>query len=177
MVSSSDWSSDVCSSDLEELTKNDLLPNLTSTSTSTSLLSPPSSAMKNPKKGGGGGPNTPHTNTKNKNSSFVSKLKEDSISKQFTNSLKLLFETLDQTEPHFVRCLKPNAYKQAEHFNARETLLKLKCAGINKYRIIEYVIIIMMLSIYHINNNNNNNLVKKSLIIMFNNKDDLNNKL
>ena len=61
--------------------------------------------------------------------SFVSKLKEDSISKQFTVSLKCLFETLDLTEPHFIRCLKPNGFKRSEYFNSKETLLQLKYAG------------------------------------------------
>ncbi len=62
-------------------------------------------------------------------SSFVSKLKEDSISKQFTTSLKQLFVTLEAAEPHFVRCVKPNIYKRADCMNAQETLLQLKYAG------------------------------------------------
>ncbi|KAJ1415478.1 P-loop containing nucleoside triphosphate hydrolase protein, partial [Ochromonadaceae sp. CCMP2298] len=61
--------------------------------------------------------------------SFVSKLKEDSISKQFTTSLRLLFANLESTEPHFVRCVKPNVYKRADCMNAEEMLLQLKNAG------------------------------------------------
>jgi len=61
--------------------------------------------------------------------SFVSKLKEDSISKQFTSSLRQLYETLDSTAPHYVRCVKPNAYKAPDLLNAKDTLLQLKYAG------------------------------------------------
>jgi myosin heavy subunit len=59
----------------------------------------------------------------------VSKLKEDSVSKQFVNSLKCLFETLETTQPHFVRCIKPNTYKKADFFNGNETLQQLKYSG------------------------------------------------
>lgn len=50
----------------------------------------------------------------------VSKLKEDSISKQFSSSLRLLCETLDNTDPHFVRCMKPNSSKIPNALNALE---------------------------------------------------------
>jgi myosin heavy subunit len=49
-----------------------------------------------------------------------SKLKEDSISKQFSSSLRLLCETLDVTDPHFVRCMKPNSCKLPNALNALE---------------------------------------------------------
>jgi myosin-7 len=64
-----------------------------------------------------------------KRSSFVNKLKEDSISKQFTNSLKQLYDTLDVTEPHYVRCIKPNNRKIPSNMNAVDTLLQLKNSG------------------------------------------------
>ena len=50
----------------------------------------------------------------------VSKLKEDSISKQFSASLRLLCDTLDNTDPHFVRCMKPNSCKLPNALNALE---------------------------------------------------------
>lgn len=59
----------------------------------------------------------------------VSKLKEDSISKQFTISLKQLYDTLDKTDPHYIRCLKPNAFKLPNKLNIREIMLQLKYAG------------------------------------------------
>lgn len=32
---------------------------------------------------------------------------------QFRSSLHLLMETLNATTPHYVRCIKPNDYKEA----------------------------------------------------------------
>jgi myosin heavy subunit len=56
----------------------------------------------------------------------VNKLKEDSISKQFTQSLRQLCDTLDSTEPHFIRCVKPNGRKQPDSLHARETLQQVQ---------------------------------------------------
>lgn len=58
-----------------------------------------------------------------------SKLKEDSISKQFTFSLRKLYETLDATAPHYVRCIKPNHKKLPNCFMAQHVLLQLQYAG------------------------------------------------
>eukprot|EP01034_Spumella_vulgaris_P022022 gene22022-28116_t len=80
------------------------------------------------KKGSASLPRSGSVNLGNGNTS-TNKLKEDSISKQFTVSLKQLFETLETTQPHFVRCVKPNTYKQSDFMNASETLLQLKYAG------------------------------------------------
>ena len=60
---------------------------------------------------------------------YVSKLKDDSISRQFTLSLKSLYEVLDQTEPHYIRCIKPNIYKQADRIHSVQCLDQLRCAG------------------------------------------------
>ena len=51
-----------------------------------------------------------------------SRLKEDSISKQFVGSLKLLYEALDSAQPHFVRCIKPNNKKLSSRFNSDKVL-------------------------------------------------------
>jgi hypothetical protein len=59
----------------------------------------------------------------------VSKLKEDSVSKQFTLSLKQLCDTLDSTTPHYVRCIKPNSNKLPDMLNVKETLQQLKYSG------------------------------------------------
>jgi myosin-5 len=48
--------------------------------------------------------------------SSSTKLKEDSISKQFTQSLRKLYSTLDATHPHYVRCIKPNEIKAPSNF-------------------------------------------------------------
>jgi signal-transduction protein with cAMP-binding, CBS, and nucleotidyltransferase domain len=64
-----------------------------------------------------------------KSSSFSTKLKEDSISKQFINSLKSLHETLEATTPYYVRCLKPNNFKQPDRINSKQVLQQLRYAG------------------------------------------------
>jgi myosin heavy subunit len=69
------------------------------------------------------------TSSASRQASFVSKLKEDSISKQFVLSLRQLYDTLDNTEPHYVRCVKPNGHKLPDALNALECLSQLKYAG------------------------------------------------
>ena len=59
----------------------------------------------------------------------VNKLKEASISKQFVSSLQDLYDMLDNTESHYVRCVKPNGKKHPDALNSKETLLQLKNAG------------------------------------------------
>jgi myosin heavy subunit len=62
-------------------------------------------------------------------SGHVNKLKEDSISKQFSASLRQLGETLDGTDPHFVRCMKPNSSKVPNSLNVLELQAQLRNAG------------------------------------------------
>eukprot|EP01033_Poteriospumella_lacustris_P014444 gene14444-10322_t len=59
----------------------------------------------------------------------ISKLKEDSVSKQFANSLRSLFERLEETQPHYIRCIKPNTYKRGGFYNAKDVLQQLKYSG------------------------------------------------
>ena len=59
----------------------------------------------------------------------VNRLKEDSISKQFTASLNKLYEMLNASEPHYVRCIKPNSEKTAEKLQPAMVLEQLKNAG------------------------------------------------
>ena len=62
-------------------------------------------------------------------STVRSRLKEDSISKQFSSSLRLLYNTLDSIQPHFVRCIKPNNKKLGGIFQSDMILQQLKYAG------------------------------------------------
>ena len=68
-----------------------------------------------------------------RNASFtINKLKEDSISKQFCSSLKLLSDTLDSTDPHYVRCMKPNGLKCPNTLHAVDLRSQLRNAGTKK---------------------------------------------
>ncbi len=44
------------------------------------------------------------------------------VSYQFRNQLELLIQTLTLTAPHYIKCIKPNRFKQAMNFD--------KCAQI-----------------------------------------------
>ncbi len=37
---------------------------------------------------------------------------------------------LKQTDPHYVRCIKPNELKSYQHFNGISVLRQLKCSGV-----------------------------------------------
>eukprot|EP00457_Paulinella_chromatophora_P000379 gb/GEZN01000379.1/.p1 GENE.gb/GEZN01000379.1/~~gb/GEZN01000379.1/.p1 ORF type:complete len:1532 (+),score=209.09 gb/GEZN01000379.1/:513-4598(+) len=52
------------------------------------------------------------------------------LAKQFQASLKSLSDTINKTEPHFVRCIKPNQSKQANDFQADLTLEQLRNCGV-----------------------------------------------
>lgn len=48
----------------------------------------------------------------------------------YTQQLKALMETLHQTTPHFVRCIKPNHEKAAGKIDAKLVLSQLQCGGV-----------------------------------------------
>jgi hypothetical protein len=52
------------------------------------------------------------------------------LSAQFKTQLSDLVELLSATEPHFVRCLKPNVPKQPGLFQSQMVLYQLRCAGL-----------------------------------------------
>eukprot|EP00727_Mastigamoeba_balamuthi_P003513 m51a1_g13159 putative myosin ii heavy chain (1836) ;mRNA; f:40709-47438 len=54
----------------------------------------------------------------------------DTVSSQFRGQLATLMGTLDQTEPHFVRCIKPNHGKQSWVVDAALVLDQLRCNGV-----------------------------------------------
>ncbi|XP_026153683.1 unconventional myosin-Vb isoform X2 [Mastacembelus armatus] len=49
---------------------------------------------------------------------------------QFRSSLHLLMETLNATTPHYVRCIKPNDYKEAFSFDSRRAVQQLRACGV-----------------------------------------------
>ena len=52
------------------------------------------------------------------------------VGAQFRDSLNLLMRTLNNTDPHYVRCIKPNDEKQAFSFNPVRTQQQLKGCGV-----------------------------------------------
>ncbi|KAL0322620.1 UNVERIFIED_CONTAM: Myosin-7, partial [Sesamum angustifolium] len=76
------------------------------------------------------------------NSSFVSSLfpplpqessktsKFSSIGSQFKQQLQTLLETLNATEPHYVRCVKPNNLLKPGIFENSNVLQQLRCGGV-----------------------------------------------
>ncbi|XP_076898551.1 myosin-7-like [Bidens hawaiensis] len=53
-----------------------------------------------------------------------------SIGSQFKQQLQALLETLSHTEPHYVRCVKPNNLLKPEIFENPNILQQLRCGGV-----------------------------------------------
>ena len=124
---------DSTSNDLRELllrSHNGLLKDAVENCSGESVASPkapPPAAQASGKSGAPTG--IPVNAATAKRNAVVSKLKEDSISKQFCASLKLLSDTLDSTDPHFVRCMKPNSRKCPNLLHAVDLRAQLRNAG------------------------------------------------
>ena len=56
--------------------------------------------------------------------------KKKTLGFKFKEALNSLMDTLGATEPHFVRCVKPNAEKQGDIFTASMTLAQLRYSGL-----------------------------------------------
>lgn len=52
-----------------------------------------------------------------------------SVASQFKLSLQSLVEDLEKTQPHYIRCIKPNLKKAPNNFNAGEILKQLRYSG------------------------------------------------
>ncbi len=52
-----------------------------------------------------------------------------SVASQFKTSLQELVGDLEQTQPHYIRCIKPNLKKASNDFDAGEVLRQLRYAG------------------------------------------------
>ena len=62
--------------------------------------------------------------------SMNTKDRKSSLSKQFQTQLKDLMSTLYKTEPHYIRCVKPNDQKSASTFTPRNCLEQLTYSGV-----------------------------------------------
>ncbi|CAL1604235.1 unnamed protein product [Knipowitschia caucasica] len=59
-----------------------------------------------------------------------SKEHKKTVGCQFRNSLQMLMETLNATTPHYVRCIKPNDFKQAFNFDPKRAVQQLRACGV-----------------------------------------------
>ncbi|KAK7378541.1 hypothetical protein VNO80_03984 [Phaseolus coccineus] len=56
--------------------------------------------------------------------------KFSSIGSRFKQQLQSLLETLSSTEPHYIRCVKPNNLLKPAIFENKNVLLQLRCGGV-----------------------------------------------
>lgn len=59
-----------------------------------------------------------------------SSLSRASVGSQFSTQLRDLRERIDQTSPHYIRCLKPNDDLIPDHFDSLIIADQLRCAGV-----------------------------------------------
>ncbi|XP_069102080.1 LOW QUALITY PROTEIN: unconventional myosin-Va-like [Argopecten irradians] len=52
------------------------------------------------------------------------------VGDQFRDSLKMLMETLNATTPHYIRCIKPNDFKEAFTFEPNRAVEQLRACGV-----------------------------------------------
>ncbi|KAK5900218.1 hypothetical protein CgunFtcFv8_025193 [Champsocephalus gunnari] len=52
------------------------------------------------------------------------------VGHQFRSSLSMLMETLNATTPHYVRCIKPNDFKEAFSFDSKRAVQQLRACGV-----------------------------------------------
>lgn len=58
------------------------------------------------------------------------KTKFTSLGTSFKQQLQALMETLSETEPHYIRCIKPNSLNKPGHFESPNVLQQLRCGGV-----------------------------------------------
>ncbi|XP_060673033.1 myosin-15 isoform X2 [Ziziphus jujuba] len=59
-----------------------------------------------------------------------SSYKFSSVASRFKHQLQALMETLNSTEPHYIRCVKPNSLNQPQKFENLSILHQLRCGGV-----------------------------------------------
>uniref|UniRef100_A0ACD5YU73 Uncharacterized protein n=1 Tax=Avena sativa TaxID=4498 RepID=A0ACD5YU73_AVESA len=62
--------------------------------------------------------------------SLRSSYKFSSVASRFKQQLQALMETLSSTEPHYVRCVKPNSLNRPQLFENQSVLHQLRCGGV-----------------------------------------------
>ncbi|KAF5936449.1 hypothetical protein HYC85_027578 [Camellia sinensis] len=59
-----------------------------------------------------------------------SSYKFSSVASRFKQQLQALMETLNSTEPHYIRCVKPNSLNRPHKFENQSILHQLRCGGV-----------------------------------------------
>ncbi|XP_019195644.1 PREDICTED: myosin-15 isoform X1 [Ipomoea nil] len=59
-----------------------------------------------------------------------SSYKFSSVASRFKQQLQSLLETLSSTEPHYIRCIKPNSLNRPQKFEKQSILHQLRCGGV-----------------------------------------------
>ncbi|GAY37513.1 hypothetical protein CUMW_029580 [Citrus unshiu] len=59
-----------------------------------------------------------------------SSYKFSSVASRFKQQLQALMETLNSTEPHYIRCVKPNSLNRPQKFENPSILHQLRCGGV-----------------------------------------------
>ncbi|KAJ4792755.1 myosin [Rhynchospora pubera] len=59
-----------------------------------------------------------------------SSYKFSSVSSRFKQQLQALMDTLNSTEPHYIRCVKPNSLNRPQIFENQSVLHQLRCGGV-----------------------------------------------
>ncbi|GAV80711.1 Myosin_head domain-containing protein/IQ domain-containing protein/DIL domain-containing protein [Cephalotus follicularis] len=59
-----------------------------------------------------------------------SSYKFSSVASRFKQQLQALMETLNLTEPHYIRCVKPNSLNRPQKFENLSVLHQLRCGGV-----------------------------------------------
>ncbi|CAL9171600.1 unnamed protein product [Musa hybrid cultivar] len=59
-----------------------------------------------------------------------SSYKFSSVASRFKQQLQSLMETLNSTEPHYIRCVKPNSLNRPQKFENQSVLHQLRCGGV-----------------------------------------------
>ncbi|KAL3497415.1 hypothetical protein ACH5RR_040147 [Cinchona calisaya] len=59
-----------------------------------------------------------------------SSYKFSSVASRFKQQLQALMETLSSTEPHYIRCVKPNSLNRPQKFENQSILHQLRCGGV-----------------------------------------------
>ncbi|XP_024022707.1 myosin-15 [Morus notabilis] len=62
--------------------------------------------------------------------SLRSSYKFSSVSSRFKHQLQSLMETLSSTQPHYIRCVKPNSLNRPQKFENLSILHQLRCGGV-----------------------------------------------